>query len=626
MDTTVYQSSWSTQRRVLWVVLLVILLVGWGLRTHDLEKRSLWGDEGWTMLLSRGPGLVDVIETLADDQHPPLFFVLFRAWRSVAGETEFAGRYFSVLLSMLAIAAIYQLARGLFSPAVGVWAALLLMLSDLHIDMAQEVRHYTALGTLIILSSWCYVRWLRHPGWISRVSYVVTSSLLLYTHYLGGFVLMAQAAHMLLTVRPWRRLSEALVLFGVVCALFLPWLPVVLEQNSVRWDNPLYYQNALPNNMDTFRAVRAALFGSQAGLMAGLMLLGCVSLAYSCAGGKYRVRADFRPTAPTLFLMIWAGLMAGLTIVINEYRQFLTVRNFIVITPALVVLMAHGLENLERTAQLFLVGIIVIVGLTTVDARRHYPDWRTVTRHVTAYHLDEEPVLMDIWVGDFPVRYYIDRQMGPDTPRVSLREWRDTYKTQFLPTLLGYLRELDAFWLVYWGDTPLDEYGGLITEAGFVRSATLSVDHYGTPLYSYRYDKKPDTHIAMLGELFALRKVDAPSQASAGDTVSLALWWTAEQPISIDYSVSAFLLNQSGILVAHQDGPPLDGNAPTSIWQPGDLKFDMHRLVLPADLPPGRYQWGIKVYWYGDGKPLPVTQNGQPMGDYVPVGELEVKP
>ena len=46
-----------------------------------------------------------------------------------------------------------------------------------------------------------------------------------------------------------------------------------IDQNRLRWDNPLYYQNALPNSADTFRAVRTALFGSHYGLMIGLALV-----------------------------------------------------------------------------------------------------------------------------------------------------------------------------------------------------------------------------------------------------------------------------------------------------------------------------------------------------------------
>jgi uncharacterized membrane protein len=215
--------------------LVLILLLGWTLRTHDLDKRSLWEDEGWTMLLSKGPGVDDVTETLVDDQHPPLFFLLFRGWRNLTGESEFATRYFSVLISMIAVALIAQLGRELFTPTAGLLAALLLALADNHIDLAQEVRHYSQLATFVILSSLCYVRWWRHPTRTNRIGYVLASIALLYTHYLGGYVLIAQVIHALLTVRPRRRLFEAMFLFGAICLGFLPWLPVVLIQNSVRW-------------------------------------------------------------------------------------------------------------------------------------------------------------------------------------------------------------------------------------------------------------------------------------------------------------------------------------------------------------------------------------------------------
>ncbi len=587
-------------------LLVLILLLGWALRIHNAETRSLWEDEGWTMLLSKGPGLGDVARTMAADQHPPLFFMAFRLWRTVAGDTELATRLFSILISLIAVAAIYALGRELFGFEVGILACLLLALSDLHIDLAQEVRHYGAMTTLIVLSSLFYVRWWHKPRRANRVGYVLSSIALLYTHYLGGFVLMAQLIHLLIAARPRKRLGEGLFLFGSICLGFLPWLPVVMDQNRLRWTNPLYYQNSIPNNMATYRAVRQALFGSQFGLMAMLMLLGLVYVVYRAARNRLPA-VRLRPAWPTLYLGIWIVLMAGLTVTINAHRSFLTVRNFIVIVPAVCVLIAHGLANLERTARLLLTGVIVVVSLTTVDARRYYPNWRAVTRNVTDYHLDDEPVLMDIWVGDFPVRYYIDRQMGKDTPRVSLREWRDQYKGDFIPVLQAYLANIDAFWLIYWGDKPMDEYGTAIAQAGFQRTAALSVDHLGTPLYSYRYDKLTGTSFARFGDLFTLRKFHIPSSAAPGDAMTITLWWTAESIPPLDYSISVYLADEAGNKVAQHDGPPLNGQAPTTSWMPGELKYDNHRIDLPVSLAPGTYQVRLSVYWYGDADhPLPV--------------------
>jgi hypothetical protein len=206
---------------------------------------------------------------------------------------------------------------------------------------------------------------------------------------------------------------------------------------------------------------------------------------------------------------------------------------------------------------------------------------------------------------------------------VSLREWRDKYKAQFLPTLLGYLHDIDAFWLVYWGDEPMDEYGPLIAEAGFQQTATLTVDHLGTPLYSYRYDKLTETTLATFGDLIALRKFNAPTSAAPGDMITVTLWWTAEQIPPLDYSVSVFVMDKTNQLVAQHDGSPVAGA--TSTWQPGELKYDVHHISLPADLTPGEYQLAVKVYWYGDGEPLPAVVQNNPAGEYARLETIQIE-
>ncbi len=608
-------------------ILALIVLVGFALRAHNAGQRSLWEDEGWTMLLSQGPSLGDVTRTLAADQHPPLYFVLFRVWRDAAGDSEFAGRFFGVLIGVLAIAGMYRLGRVLVGPRAGVMAALLFALADLPIDLAQEIRHYSLLTTLSIYSSLFYVRWWRTPRRSVRLGYVAASLALIYTHYLGAFVLMAQAVHLLLVVRPWRRLREGLFLLGAIGAGFLPWLPVMIDQNRLRWDNPLYYQNALPNTRETFLAVSDAVIGHHAALLGGLALVGLFVLARPPMQARLALR--LRPAKPAVFLILWIGLMTVITILVNERRQFLTVRNFVIIVPPLLVLAGRGLSILPRATRWFMITLVVVVSLTTVDARRYYPDWRSVVANITRYHLANEPVLIDVWVGDFPARYYIDRQMGPDVPRVSLREWRDRYKDQFLPALLGELQTLDSFWLISWNDNNLGEYGHLIERAGFQRTANLSIDHLGTPNISSRYDRLTDAPLAHFGDLFTLRKANAPLQATPGDSFTIGLWWSAEQPVALDYSVSVFVLNDAGVMVAQHDSSPLEGRAPTSRWQPGQVIFDAHTLTLSAQLPPGDYTLAVRVYWYGDGQPLPVRLSASgdlpDTGDYAPLGTLAVR-
>ena len=71
--------------------LLLILLLATGLRFHRLAAQSFWNDEGNSARLSeRSPRLI--VEGTAGDIHPPLYYLLLRGWRALAGDSEFGLR------------------------------------------------------------------------------------------------------------------------------------------------------------------------------------------------------------------------------------------------------------------------------------------------------------------------------------------------------------------------------------------------------------------------------------------------------------------------------------------------------------------------------------------------------
>src|SRR5260221_2097262 len=131
-------------------VLLVALIIGlaFTIRVWNLTKESFWADEGWTMLLAKGPTIPDVVQTMANDQHPPLYFVLMHIWIDLAGNSEFTTRFLSLAWSVLGVALIYRLGTDLFSRGAGAAAALMLALADNDTFLAQDARHYTQMATL----------------------------------------------------------------------------------------------------------------------------------------------------------------------------------------------------------------------------------------------------------------------------------------------------------------------------------------------------------------------------------------------------------------------------------------------------------------------------------------------
>ena len=72
-------------------------------------------------------------------------------------------------------------------------------------------------------------------------------------------------------------------------------------------------------------------------------------------------------------------------------------------------------------------------------------------------------------------------------------------------------------------------------------------------------------------------------------TMSVTLDWSADHPLTQDYTVFVQLLNGDGKLVAQSDGFPANGNLPTLSWLPGEVVRDEHRLALKPDLLVGTY-------------------------------------
>jgi hypothetical protein len=315
------------------------------------------------------------------------------------------------------------------------------------------------------------------------------------------------------------------------------------------------------------------------------MLLGLVALRYVPT-----FRITWRPSGASVFLAAWAILYVGLFIWLNESREILRLRIFVVVLPPILILVGRGLSNLQVMPQIFLMSVLLGINLTTVDSHQNKVPWREVTQNVTVYHQPDEPVLMDIWVGDFPVRYYIQQQM--DTDWLSLRELRDSAGDLFLPQLADYVDNEDSFWLIRWNDDP-EDYDGLLAQLGFVRSASPYIDHEGNKLYSHRYDRLPPEEIALFAETIHLLDADV---SQTDDQLNVLLWWRADETPPLDYSISVFAMDEAGTIIAQQDSSPRDGAAPTSTWHPGEIIYDPHLLSLP----PGDYTIGVRIYWYAD--------------------------
>lgn len=112
--------------------------------------------------------------------------------------------------------------------------------------------------------------------------------------------------------------------------------------------------------------------------------------------------------------------------------------------------------------------------------------------------------------------------------------------------------------------------------------------------------------------------------------VHFDFYWQGLSEMEQLYFVFLHLVDGQGQIVAQQDkGPGLRGKEPTTSWLPGEIIADPVDLTLPPDLFPGHYTLRLGMYLPSapNGSRLPVLdQTGQPAGDFVEIGTIEVTP
>jgi hypothetical protein len=230
MDEVTRYLPRGARRRALPAILLAL---AFALRVWGLADHSIWWDEGVGVWLARRP-VPAILDWTAHDTHPPLHYLILRAWRALAGEGEYVWRYPSVLFGFLTVAVAYRLGRSLGGRRAGALTALFLALSRFAVLWSQEVRMYALAGLCAAGTLWFALRLWRRPGRVAWLGYVLSTAAALLSLYLTGVVpLVANLAFPVVwwrRGRPRRTLARWLGAQLAVLALVAPWLAYALPR------------------------------------------------------------------------------------------------------------------------------------------------------------------------------------------------------------------------------------------------------------------------------------------------------------------------------------------------------------------------------------------------------------
>jgi|GEM_PF-539879 len=255
---------------------VLILALAAALRVYHIADSSFWLDEFCSAECSTGRGLAHValprnqwltnpplLTTLTGapawwhiwtsmglDNHPPLYFIVLRIWRDMAGESDLAARLLSVLISLAGLVLFYDAVKiGIGKPAA-LWAMLLAAVAMPQVHFAQEARGYGMLGTLG-MAACCALMRIEVLGITRRRWGALALSVLamLLTHYFAVAGWTALVVYAAISMRGVNRRAVLSALFVAAFIFAISWGPWMLEQRRSYQANNAWQADVADNHL-----------------------------------------------------------------------------------------------------------------------------------------------------------------------------------------------------------------------------------------------------------------------------------------------------------------------------------------------------------------------------------------
>jgi hypothetical protein len=626
-------------------LLLLIILLAFGLRVHQVDEMGFWLDEGLTPLRS-GYSIPEILsnritiqEGVTRDTHPPLYYLLIHFSRAWFGESDFGYRYPSVLVGLLLIPILYQLARRIDNEHVALVAALLAAVNPLQIWYAQEARMYTLLTLLAAIATWALWRAMtgRHLfRWLAL--YLLFSGLAFYTHYTTLFLMGAQAVFWVWVL--WRKGHRRLLIsFGVLGVLMvLPLLPMIIPRLFTGAEANYFYVPPWIMLLDVVHGFSLGLTVDFSRI--GIKLLDLASLLIVLAGLIKVHKSDKHEPLGRIFLLTYLlAAVLGLSLGSLIKPMYMGARHIMVGSPAFLLLLARGLFSLGnqgitdaslrrwRLASLLgalalAVGPVISLGNLYHDPWYAKDDVRALIRRVEQRAGDNDLLLYNNAIH-LPIHWhYQERQ---DLAATAL----PVYPHPAGPGTEEVLQELSAQFERIWfiGDLPGDgrDHTGVVRN--WITNHLVAGESYSAHgrnlevrVTAFSTAPRLTEQLPPDGILLDLEGDGLPTlrglylgfeQPAALPTLWLDLYWRGGEAPSPDWQLRFALQGPDGDFWLDDNLGFWDETAFS--WPQGGLVRLAHGIPVPAGTPPGDYQLLISIWDKVDGQTIADWQTLAPV-------------
>ena len=353
--------------------------------------QSLHADEFFTYRIVTWNSVWQIPRDVADTAiTPPLHYLL--AWLAVqAGEPTTSVRVPSVLFGAATVPLVYLLgARTVGRPAALVGAAIVAF-APFSLFYGVEARAYATLGFLSALSTLALLAALERPRPLRWAGYALCAAAILYTHYSGVFVVLAQGAWAL-----WARKDQARALalsYAGIGLAFLPWLPAYMRQDDYGSVQAGLFESRFPLSLDTVTDMVAHVLpgypfvdlADVPGTLALVAVWVVIGAAVFMRVARIGQAGEGRGRAVSLLVVLALATPRGLVLYsLQPDTSLLLPRNLSASLPAFALVVGGLLTSLRPplavVATALVLGPLLVGALQSLEAENERPQTRAVAR------------------------------------------------------------------------------------------------------------------------------------------------------------------------------------------------------------------------------------------------------
>jgi len=356
-----------------------------------LGTPALWFDEAYTYRQIKR----SYIEQF--EGYQPFYYWIQKPWTGLAGTSEWAMRFPSVVGAMLACALLVVLARKLFDRQVALLSGLFLATSPFFVKWSQQARIYPLLAAACLVATLLLLRALERGSRSAWAVYGIAYTALLVTHAVVGLLLVPAHAT-LIALRRERVLPHGLLAAVVIAAVGVPWVAQLAMRTDSATSETAWIP--FPSAEDATRALLGV--SGVAGLGVLLAVLGLWTLRRAGNGSL------------AVWLATWAFAPFALALAISIARPIFLDRYLVIATPAFAMLAAvsvMGLAGRRQGAAVIVAAVATAVGLalwysSAEQGNWRGEDWRNAVATVAERGAEADAVVVVPWWTHDAAEYY----------------------------------------------------------------------------------------------------------------------------------------------------------------------------------------------------------------------------